>query len=96
MPADPVSVAVALADKIDMLTGFWAIDEKPTGIEGPLCAAPRGAGRDPAGDCDNRFDSGWPIIANRLGVIAECLTRQSIFDEMDARVNPGMTVGADG
>ena len=31
VPADPVSVAVALADKIDTLVGFWAIDEKPTG-----------------------------------------------------------------
>ncbi|MEY5037880.1 MAG: hypothetical protein RL472_986, partial [Pseudomonadota bacterium] len=29
VPTDPVSVAVALADKIDTLTGFWAIDEKP-------------------------------------------------------------------
>ena len=35
MPADPVSVAVALADKIDTLVGFWAIDEKPTGIKDP-------------------------------------------------------------
>jgi glycyl-tRNA synthetase beta chain len=33
--ADPVSVAVALADKIDILTGFWAIDEKPTGSKDP-------------------------------------------------------------
>jgi len=33
--APPVSVAVALADKIDMLTGFWAIDEKPTGSKDP-------------------------------------------------------------
>jgi glycyl-tRNA synthetase beta chain len=31
VPSDPVSVAVALADKIDTLVGFWAIDEKPTG-----------------------------------------------------------------
>ncbi|WP_415234620.1 glycine--tRNA ligase subunit beta, partial [Pseudorhodobacter sp.] len=31
----PVSVAVALADKIDTLTGFWAIDEKPTGSKDP-------------------------------------------------------------
>jgi glycyl-tRNA synthetase beta chain len=31
VPTAPVSVAVALADKIDTLTGFWAIDEKPTG-----------------------------------------------------------------
>ena len=31
VPTDPVSVAVALADKIDTLAGFWAIDAKPTG-----------------------------------------------------------------
>jgi len=31
VPTDPVSIAVALADKIDTLVGFWAIDEKPTG-----------------------------------------------------------------
>jgi glycyl-tRNA synthetase beta chain len=35
VPTDPVSVAVALADKIDMLVGFWAIDEKPTGSKDP-------------------------------------------------------------
>ena len=35
MPTDPVSVAVALADKLDTLTGFWAIDEKPTGSKDP-------------------------------------------------------------
>src|SRR5262249_51829955 len=35
VPAEPVSVAVALADKIDILTGFWAIDEKPTGSKDP-------------------------------------------------------------
>jgi glycyl-tRNA synthetase beta chain len=35
VPSDPVSIAVALADKIDMLTGFWAIDEKPTGSKDP-------------------------------------------------------------
>jgi len=34
-PAAPVSVAVALADKIDTLVGFWAIDEKPTGSKDP-------------------------------------------------------------
>ena len=36
VPTDPVSVAVALADKLDMLTGFWAIDEKPTGSKDPF------------------------------------------------------------
>ncbi|GLS79249.1 glycine--tRNA ligase beta subunit [Paracoccus marinus] len=36
VPAQPVSVAVALADKLDTLTGFWAIDEKPTGSKDPF------------------------------------------------------------
>ena len=35
VPTAPVSLAVALADKIDTLTGFWAIDEKPTGSKDP-------------------------------------------------------------
>jgi glycyl-tRNA synthetase beta chain len=35
VPSEPVAVAVALADKIDMLTGFWSIDEKPTGSKDP-------------------------------------------------------------
>ena len=36
VPAAPVSVAVALADKLDTLVGFWAIDEKPTGSKDPF------------------------------------------------------------
>jgi glycyl-tRNA synthetase beta chain len=36
VPAAPVSVAVALADKIDTLVGFFAIDEKPTGSKDPF------------------------------------------------------------
>jgi glycyl-tRNA synthetase beta chain len=35
VPADPVAIAVALADKIDTLVGFFAIDEKPTGSKDP-------------------------------------------------------------
>ncbi|MEZ5800039.1 MAG: glycine--tRNA ligase subunit beta [Nitratireductor sp.] len=35
VPSDPVSVTVALADKLDTLVGFWAIDEKPTGSKDP-------------------------------------------------------------
>lgn len=34
-PDNPVSIAVALADKLDILAGFWAIDEKPTGSKDP-------------------------------------------------------------
>ena len=36
VPTAPVSAAVAMADKIDTLTGFWAIDEKPTGSKDPF------------------------------------------------------------
>ncbi len=35
VPSDPVSVAVALADKIDTLVSFWAVEEKPTGNKDP-------------------------------------------------------------
>ena len=35
VPTDPVSIAVALADKLDTLIGFWDIDEKPTGSKDP-------------------------------------------------------------
>jgi len=36
VPVEPVSAAVALADKLDTLVGFWAIDEKPTGSKDPF------------------------------------------------------------
>ena len=36
VPNDPVSIVVALADKLDTLIGFWAIDEKPTGSKDPF------------------------------------------------------------
>lgn len=43
-PTAPVSVAVALADKLDTLTGFWAIDEKPTGSKDPFALRRAGLG----------------------------------------------------
>ena len=36
VPCDPVAAVVALADKVDMLAGFWLIDEKPTGSKDPF------------------------------------------------------------
>ena len=44
VPDAPLSVAVALADKIDTLTGFWAIDEKPTGSKDPYALRRAGLG----------------------------------------------------
>ncbi len=61
VPSEPVSIAVALADKLDTLVGFWAIDEKPTGSEGPVCAAKGGAGGDSdrAEQCVACADTAW-------------------------------------
>ncbi|MBD8065458.1 glycine--tRNA ligase subunit beta [Devosia sp. PTR5] len=36
IPTEPVSIAVALADKLNVLSGFWSIDEKPTGSRDPF------------------------------------------------------------
>ena len=36
VPTAPISVTVALADKLEKLTAFWAIDEKPTGSKDPF------------------------------------------------------------
>ncbi|WP_313555151.1 glycine--tRNA ligase subunit beta [Agrobacterium cavarae] len=36
VPSDKVAITVALADKLDTLAGFWAIDEKPTGSKDPF------------------------------------------------------------
>ncbi len=36
VPSNPVSIAIALADKLDTLISFWAIDEKPTGSKDPF------------------------------------------------------------
>ncbi len=36
VPEDKVAITVALADKLDTLAGFWAIDEKPTGSKDPF------------------------------------------------------------
>ena len=47
VPTSPVSIAVALADKLDTLGAFWAIDEKPTGSKDPYRAEARRARRDP-------------------------------------------------
>jgi glycyl-tRNA synthetase beta chain len=35
-PTDPVAITLALAEKLDTLVGFWAIDEKPTGSSDPF------------------------------------------------------------
>ena len=47
VPADPVSIAVALADKIDTLVGFWVDRRKADWFKGSLCVATSGFGCHP-------------------------------------------------
>ena len=56
VPTAPVSVAVALADKLDTLTGFWAIDEKPTGSKDPFALRRAALG-------GIRLEPDFPILA---------------------------------
>ena len=73
VPTAPVSVAVALADKLDTLTGFWAIDEKPTGSKDPyaLRRAALGVIR--------------LVLANGLRLPLDGALRNSIYSSMIAR-----------
>ncbi|MFP5480036.1 MAG: glycine--tRNA ligase subunit beta [Alphaproteobacteria bacterium] len=76
VPTEPVSVAVALADKIDTLTGFWAIDEKPTGSKDPfaLRRAALGVIRLVLGNgvrvnALSKFETAMDSLIERLGVL---------------------------
>ncbi|MFM7334621.1 MAG: glycine--tRNA ligase subunit beta, partial [Tabrizicola sp.] len=76
VPTEPVSVAVALADKIDTLTGFWAIDEKPTGSKDPF-ALRRAAlgvirlvlGNEVRVSAHSKFETAMDSLIERLGVL---------------------------
>jgi glycyl-tRNA synthetase beta chain len=85
VPSDPVSIAVALADKIDTLVGFWAIDEKPTGSKDPYALR-----RAALGVIRVVLDNGLrsplsPILRDRLA---------SLRGKMPLRGNEGSSFGA--
>lgn len=96
VPTAPISVAVALADRIDTLTAFWAIGKKPTGSSDPfalrraalgvisILLAPKsghpGESRDPAGAKD------WiPAFAGRIGTNIR-LEIESVFQKHAQRL----------
>jgi glycyl-tRNA synthetase beta chain len=93
VPTDPVSIAVALADKLDMLVSFWAIDEKPTGSKDPygLRRAALGAIRI---ILDNRLRLRLlDIVRSHLGVMAGLFPAIHALggpkgQEVDAQVKP--------
>ena len=79
VPTDAVAVAVALADKLDTLVGFWAIDEKPTGSKDPyaLRRAALGVVR--------------LVLENRLN-LALGIKMSSQFERIDAQGGAGFRI----
>ena len=69
VPTDPVSIAVALADKLDILTSFWAIDEKPTGSKDPYALR-----RAALGIIRLVLDNGLRLKLQGVGVNADLLS----------------------
>ncbi|HVZ12994.1 MAG TPA: glycine--tRNA ligase subunit beta, partial [Bauldia sp.] len=63
VPTEPVAIAVALADKLDTLVGFWAIDEKPTGSKDPYALR-----RAALGVIRIVLDNGLRLALGKLGV----------------------------
>ncbi|MEM8615977.1 MAG: glycine--tRNA ligase subunit beta [Pseudomonadota bacterium] len=70
VPSDPVGIAVALADKLDTLVGFWAIDEKPTGSKDPFALR-----RAALGVVRIVLENGVRLSAAGLGPVLDALKR---------------------
>jgi glycyl-tRNA synthetase beta chain len=67
VPAEPVSIAVALADKIDTLVGFWAIGERPTGSKDPYALRRAALGLiNIVISNEIRLDLGGPVVFRQL------------------------------
>tara|TARA_R110000764_G_scaffold139996_1_gene228078 strand:- start:127 stop:2340 length:2214 start_codon:yes stop_codon:yes gene_type:complete len=94
VPTDPVSIAVALADKLDTLVGFWAIDEKPTGSKDPfaLRRAALGAVRiildnDVRLNLIAQLNTAFPVI--QIDIIRQELSRRV---QQSAKLTAGMSL----
>ena len=95
VPTAPVSVAVALADKLDILTGFWWIDEKPTGSKDPYALRRAALGvirlilendlRLPL--VNTVFDAGFYAHGRRTAVVLDFKGRS--LEEMQADLQAG-------
>ena len=82
VPTDPVSIAVALADKLDTLIGFWAIDEKPTGSKDPFALR-----RAALGVIRIVLENGLrlrllPVVSERVDRVQHPLDRPGLYDEI--------------
>ncbi|KQZ94048.1 glycine--tRNA ligase subunit beta [Mesorhizobium sp. Root157] len=95
VPTDPVSVAVALADKLDTLVGFWAIDEKPTGSKDPFALR-----RAALGVIRILVENGVRLELNPLAVevgevLAEELAEREFADEAESASLLDASLGGD-
>jgi glycyl-tRNA synthetase beta chain len=90
VPSAPISVAVALADKLDMLVGFWTVNEKPTGSKDPF-ALRRAALGVIRIVIDNRLPLRLsPILANHRRVVSEAAASSNPQQgQSDHRVKAG-------
>ncbi|ABD55648.1 glycine--tRNA ligase subunit beta [Jannaschia sp. CCS1] len=78
VPTAPLSIAVALADKLDLLTGFWAIDEKPTGSKDPFALR-----RAALGVIRIVLDGGLRVRLDRLFDMQLVVHKGAIIDPID-------------
>jgi len=84
IPTAPVSIAVALADKLDTLVGFWAIDEKPTGSKDPYALRRAALGVIRIGlENELRLPLGKAVLRSFYGLAASLLDSGSASIEID-------------
>jgi len=82
VPTAPLTVAVSLADKLDTLVGFFAIDEKPTGSKDPF-ALRRAALGVIRLVLENQLKlSMKPIVRNALWAVLDDVLRQTWVDQL--------------
>ena len=74
LPSGPVSITVALAEKLDLLSSFWAIVEEPTGSRDPYALRRAALGVVEASSLNWALECGW------LRVIREHLARIFTFE----------------
>ncbi|NOD63679.1 MULTISPECIES: glycine--tRNA ligase subunit beta [unclassified Ruegeria] len=98
VPTAPLSVTVALADKLDTLTGFWAIDEKPTGSKDPFALRRAALGvirlvldNDQRVSLDRFFDS---QLVRAESAINEALPDANVRDLLEEIADHGVFGGA--
>ena len=87
VPTDPVSIAVALAEKFDTLVGFWAIDEKPTGSKDPFALRRAALGIVRLVLERNARLRLQPVVVSHVGASSKFWDRPDGFDEEE--VSPG-------